>query len=162
MLDCTLSMYWTSRQLQSFWCQMKSHSIIHMKGCEQRMLTYNEHQISGSTSTACLLPLMHLPILCPMTLHMGYSRTRWRFDYLNCSNIWSRPHNWISSKLIGDYWRFDTYSATIQCRENVAVIELVSEVIKFRTIGAASFSDLCVIFCISFHLLVIMFICPVS
>ena len=42
-------------------------------------------------------------VFCHLCTYQYYAPWPWRFDYLNCSNIWSRPHNWISSKLIGDY-----------------------------------------------------------
>ena len=39
---------------------------------------------------------------------------------------------------MGDYWGFDIYSETMQYTENVAAS---SEVVKFPTTGAASFSQ---------------------
>ena len=71
-------------------------------------------------------------MLCPTTLCVGCSRARWGVDPAPIQNI---PYHQISSKMVRDYWAFDTYTVTL------AYLRLF-KVIKFLTIGAAFFECL--------------------
>ena len=61
--------------------------------------------------------------------------------HINCPCVWDIPNNQIPLQKVGGYWGFDTHSVTVQYTETITVFKMPSEVIKFPTIGAATFGQ---------------------
>ena len=66
----------------------------------------------------------------------------YRWGYVNCPNIQGIPYKQIPLKMVGDYWGLSAQSVTMQNTETIVIFKMSSEVIKFPTIGAASFSQI--------------------
>ena len=81
-------------------------------------------------------------MLCPTTPCTDYSGTSWDLTdlHINCPNIRDVPNNQIPLQKVGDYWGFDTHGVTVQSTETT-VFKVSSEVIKYPTIGVASFGQ---------------------
>jgi len=61
---------------------------------------------------------------------------------VNCPNIQGIPYKQIPLKMVGDYWGLNAQSVTMQNTETIVIFKMSSEVIKFPTIGTASFSQI--------------------